>query len=371
MRIALFTDSFVPGVGGTEKVVLKLATLLSAEHSVMVVAPEYHTRFDDSALPFKVVRAPSIKLTKNDNLTFPNATKRVKRAVDEFAPQIIHAHTLSKVAGFAVDYAKKNNIPSICTVHTKYKYCIEQYTKNSFFVNLYLKSLIKVANSAREITAVCNSMVNELHSYGLSREVRVIKNGNDLHQKSVCKNKDNLKFTLAYVGRLESCKNLLFSLKCLVELKKNTSDFIFYMVGSGSYKRVLKRFIAKHGLKDNVVLTGVLEKEQINQIYDNSNLLLFTSVFDNDSLVIIEAAERCVPALVLEGTGSAERIQNDKTGFVVGANQKQVANKIYSLMQDRKLLERVGQNAIQICIPWQDILNEYLALYNQLTKDKK
>ena len=107
MRIALFTDSFLPGIGGTENVVLKLATELSKTHQVMVVAPNYHKFYDDDALPFKVVRSRSIKVSKNECWAMPGLGKRVKNALDEFKPDVLHAHTLGTMAGFANKYAKK------------------------------------------------------------------------------------------------------------------------------------------------------------------------------------------------------------------------------------------------------------------------
>ena len=109
MRIALFTDSFLPGIGGTENVVLKLATELSKEHQVMVIAPDYHKYYNDDALPFKVIRSRSLKVSKNECWAFPGLGKRVKKALDEFKPDVLHCHTLGTMAGYANSYAKKNN----------------------------------------------------------------------------------------------------------------------------------------------------------------------------------------------------------------------------------------------------------------------
>ena len=86
MRIAIFTDSFLPGTGGTEQAVKRLATALSKTDEVMVCAPDYHTNFDDSSsFPFKVARAKSIKLTSNDFWARPFYSRKFKKTLEEFA----------------------------------------------------------------------------------------------------------------------------------------------------------------------------------------------------------------------------------------------------------------------------------------------
>ena len=70
-KIAIFTDSFVPGVGGTENAVLRYATELSRDNEVIVVAPQFKKGFDDGQFPFKVIRAKSLKVTANDRWALP------------------------------------------------------------------------------------------------------------------------------------------------------------------------------------------------------------------------------------------------------------------------------------------------------------
>lgn len=52
MKIALFTDSFLPGVGGTERAVLGLANAyLKLGEEVAVFCPDFN-RHDDSEFAF-------------------------------------------------------------------------------------------------------------------------------------------------------------------------------------------------------------------------------------------------------------------------------------------------------------------------------
>ncbi len=372
LKIALLTDSFVPGIGGTENVVLRLATEFSKNNEVLVVAPDYHKKFDDNALPFKVVRSRGLKVSKNEVWAFPGLGKRVKNALDEFKPEVLHVHTLGTMAGYAIKYAKKNNLPVVCTVHTKFKYCFEHVAILPPIVKFLINRITKRANNTDIVTSVSNSMIEELNSYGLKKPVTIIRNGNDIKENLQVEKKKGDKFTLLYVGLIIDYKNLGFSLEVLKELKKINPNFLFYMVGRGAHEKKFKRYAKKLGLANNVVMTGAItDKQKLKEYYNKSDLLLFTSVFDNDSLVLIESAENQVPAIVLENTGSAERFVDGKTGFIASTDKKEFALKISKLMQDKESLERVGKSAIDICIPWKTIVDEYLEIYNQAIEMKR
>lgn len=374
MKVALFTDSFLPGVGGTENVVLKLAMELSKNHSVMVFAPDYHRPYEENLnLPFKVVRATSIAFTQNECWALPSITKKLKRALDEFKPDILHTHTIGMMAGFANSYGKKNNIPVVCTVHTKFKHCYKPILKLNVLVNILLWHVIKRANKADRVCSVSNSMIPELISYGLkNKDVTIVRNGYDLIEQQDDLKVKNEKFTILFVGLLADYKNLAFSLRALKILKERGVDFVFYVVGRGPQEQKFKELTKDLDLLDKVVFTGVItDKKKLDEFYSKSDLFLFTSIIDNDGLVLLEAAGKNTPSLVVENTGSAERFINDQTGFIVKNDEVAVADKIEELMSDREKLLTVGKNAKSVIKSWEQVTNNYLQIYLEEIEKKK
>ncbi len=366
MKIALFTDSFLPGSGGTENVVLRLATELSKQHSVMVFAPDYHRESGDAARPFAVVRAKSIKITGNDFWAMPAVTKRVKVALDSFAPDIIHTHTLGMMADYANKYGKKHGIPVVCTVHTKYKYCYEHAVKIPFIVNMVINRIAKRAINATRVTAVSNSMAKELREYGYKGDITIVKNGHDVKSITAVPSGKDHRFTLLYVGLLIDYKNLGFSFEVLKELKQRRDDFVFYVVGAGPDGDKYKKRVKKLGLQDNVVFTGrITDREKLYQIYANADLMLFTSIVDTDGLVLLEGAEAGTPALVLEGTGSAERYVDGKSAFIVKNDKAAVVEKLSFLIDNPQIVKDVAKNALNVFASWEVISGEYLGIYRE------
>ncbi len=366
MKIALFTDSFLPGVGGTENAVLNFANTLAKENEVMLFAPKYSREFDDNAYDFKIIRAKSIKITDNDFWAMPRSTKTIKKALDEFKPDILHSHTMGMMAGYANGYAKKHNIPSILTAHTKYGYCYRDALKSNLLSKIVLKHIIRRANNASRVCSCSYSMIDELKSYGGKKEVTVIKNGviRDLNQYT--KPELTGDFTFLYVGLISTFKNIEFSLRALSLVKKTRKDFKFKIIGQGPDIKKLTKKAKKLGLENNVEFIGVVrDRNLLNDYYANADLFLFPSIFDNDPLVVIESANRGTPALVLENTGASERLTDRVTGFISKPDETSFAQKILSLMNDRELIRKVGQNSDSINSSWEQATDKYINVYKE------
>lgn len=372
MKIALFTDSFVPGVGGTENAVLNYATALSKGHEVVVFAPKYSAEFCDTDKPFKIVRAKSIGVTKNDFFAMPYFTEEIKKTLCEFMPDVVHCHTVGQMTAYALKYGKKNNIPVVCTLHTKFRYCYAHDLKSKFLGEILLKFVMRRVKKADKVTAVSFDMKQEAVSYGISNQITVVKNGMNVTGEPVEKKERNGIFTFLYVGMISEFKNLGFSLQALAKVKEKGKDFRFNVVGRGSDLKKFQKLTKKLGLENEVNFVGVIkDKNLLNTYYDDADLFLFPSVFDNDSLAILEAGVRGLPSLVLENTGSSERMENGVSGFTSKNDVNSYAEKIMALIEDRQLLTSVGRRAGKLYSTWEDSVNKYVTLYEQAIEEKK
>ena len=69
LTIGLFNDSFYPMADGVIMVVDNYARLLSKRANVIVFVPSYpNNYYDDTTLPYKVVRCKSIKIPFLDSI---------------------------------------------------------------------------------------------------------------------------------------------------------------------------------------------------------------------------------------------------------------------------------------------------------------
>lgn len=382
MRIAIFTDSFFPGCGGTEKAVLGLADALTKlGNQVAVCCPRYG-KDDKDDFSFLVFRAKSIKVTKNDRYGLPGLTKSFKKNLNKFAPDIIHCQTVSPMTSFAIKYAKKHNIPVVSTIHTNFKTAFSRSIKSRFIVNLLIRDLVKKLNKSDSVTTVGYAMAEELKAYGYYGNVDIIKNGamfGKVDDVEILKppalksygleNEHNI---LLFVGHIVKFKNLQFTMDALKIISKTFPDFKMLFVGAGLDDNYFRNYAKKIGINDKVLFTGqITDKEMLHSLYSISDLFVFPSIFDTDGLVIVEAAVHKVPSITLKNTGASERITDNVSGFIEENDVNKFANRIIEILKDKKSLKEIGENAEKM-IPksWETTAKEYLGIYHNLLNKK-
>lgn len=370
LKIAIFTDSFLPGCGGTENAVHCFAKEMNKFCEVKVFAPDYHKDCSINT-DYEVVRLKSIRATENDYCIIPKLFKKTREELDDFVPDIIHVQTLGLGARIAAKYAMQKDIPIVYTVHTKYSYCYKHSLKSALLAKFVMKVLSSPLKSADRIFTVSSSMLDEIRGYGINKQVSVIKNGM-AEGLNVSEKQKNQKFTMLFVGMLIKYKNLDFSLKVLKELKNRGRDFEFRLIGEGHDRKRFEKIVKKEGLSDNVRFLGrITDRESLASHYSLADLFLFPSIFDNDPLVVCEAGLRLLPSFVIENTGASERIIDGISGFTAKNDVCAFADKIEYLMDNPEFLKIVGKNSAKLATPWKENAKAYLSAYKGMIAEKE
>ncbi len=94
---------------------------------------------------------------------------------------------------------------------------------------------------------------------------------------------------------------------------------------------------------DNVEYLGVLQREDIYKLYDNTDFLICPSRDDPMPVVIVEAASAGIPSICSSNTGSAAIIKHFKAGTVYNNNSarklaKQIVRTYYIDNKDLKIM---------------------------------
>ena len=380
LKIGLFIDSFFPNVDGVVMVVDNLAKCLSKYADVTVVAPDTSSKKDDINRPYKVVRIKSIHVpTTEYRLAMPLFSS--KKELQDF--DIIHIHSSFTIGKLGVKLAKKQNIPVIGTMHTRFDFEFKKYLKFNFLVKLGIKIIIKPYNKCDECIAVNNALVQVFKDYGLTKEAKVMYNATDmdiLKQPKKSINKLNAKYNIdedetvfLFTGRIISIKNVFFILDTLKILKDKGIKFKMFYVGTGPDEEVLKRKIKEYNMTDEVILTGrITDRELLKAFYYRAKLFLFPSLFDASSLVQIEAASQKTPTLFIEGSVTADTVTNNVNGFTALNDVNKYADRIIEILNDNKLYEKVKNGAYNdLAKKWETLAKDTYALYTKAIEDKE
>lgn len=387
LTIGLFNDSFYPFADGVIMVLDNYARRLSEYANVIVFVPAYkEMKYDDSTLPYKVVRCKSLKIpTLEYRLPITKLDRKFKKELDSYKLDIVHIHSPFTIGMIGLEYAKKHNIPCIATMHSQFKQDFQKVVKNERVANTLNKRLIKLFNSCDECWAVNSEVARIYHEeYGYKTLPRVMNNATELKPvENIKKAKEyiNKKYGIKssekvflFVGRINTLKNILFIVDSLKAIKQKQPKLKFKMlfVGSGPDEEKLKERINKCNLEKDVILCGkIMDREELAYHYNRADLFLFPSVYDASSIVQIEAASQSTPAVFLKNTATAATVTDNVNGFLSEHTVGAYSEKILEVINDEKLYNKVSQNAfIDLYKNWNDTVDEAYELYKEIINRK-
>ena len=88
---------------------------------------------------------------------------------------LFHIHSPFTIGSFAVDYAKKNNIPTVITMHSQFYQDFMRATNNKTLSKFLLKQIVKVFDKA-DYRLTMNPFTKKLlQSYGSKKHIGILK----------------------------------------------------------------------------------------------------------------------------------------------------------------------------------------------------
>lgn len=379
ITIGLFIDTFFPMIDGVTMTVDNSAKRLVKYANVIVFAPEYPgTKYDYSKLGYKVVTCKSLKLPILDySLPVPHLDKKFMDELNKTKLDIVHIHSPFSIGKVGINYAKKNNIPVIGSMHSQFKQDFLRAVKFELFANMLTKKVIKQFDRCNECWAVNNEIANIYYKdYHYKTMPRVVNNAIEMKpvddikkSKELINKKHNIlpdEKVFLFVGRINNLKNVFFianSLKILKE--KSDMKFKMLFVGSGQDEESLKKLIKNNRMENEIIMCGkVSDRDLLASYYARSDLFLFPSLYDSSSLVQIEAASQGKATLFIEGAATTGTIKKDINGFIAENNEEKYADKIIEIMNNETLYKNVCENAYKdLYINWDDKTKEIYDLY--------
>jgi glycosyltransferase involved in cell wall biosynthesis len=377
LKIAMFMDSWYPDVNGVIIVMENLIRKMLDYAEVTLVVPKTGSESDDKNYPFKIIRIDSLPLLNTGyNLGMVDLEYiKYKRIFQELDFDIIHIHSPFALGRLGIRVAKAKKIPLIAAMHTRWEFELKKYLKSNTISKICIKHLIKSYNKCNSCIALNNALVQVYKDYGYTGKLTIIHNGTDLEIVSNKKkaldhinemfnlNKDDKVFL--FVGRINSVKNIFFTLDVLKELKERNFDYKMIYVGDGPDFDKLKKKIKEYKMQDRVIMAGkIMDRELLKEIYYRASLFIFPSLFDSSSLVQIEAASQETPTIFVEGSVTSDTVENNINGFKEKEDVIAFADRIENIIKDQKLYQDVQQGAKRdLARPWTEIAKETYNYY--------
>jgi glycosyltransferase involved in cell wall biosynthesis len=101
--------------------------------------------------------------------------------------------------------------------------------------------------------------------------------------------------------------------------------------------------IERYGLDQRVVLTGLLQAEEVTAAYQDADLFVLPCRTDTFPMTIIEACRQGLPMVITEGCEIAYLVK-DRVADVVPFDKAAIAAAMQSLLTERDKYERYRAN---------------------------
>lgn len=342
MRIALFTETFLPKVDG---IVTRLKH--TVEHlqrlgdEVMVFCPDGGLT-EYMGAQIHGVAGMAFPLYPELKLALPRPS--IGEALEKFQPDIIHIVNPAVLGLAGLFYAKTLDIPLMASYHTHLPKYLEHYGLGMLEGMMW--ELIKaVHNQARVNLVTSTAMQEELVAHGVER-VRVWQRGVDtelfrpeLTSRSM---RDRLSKghpdapLLLYIGRLSAEKEV-DRIKPVLEA---IPDARLALVGDGPYREELK----KHFDGTHTHFVGYLAGEELAAAYASADAFIFPSRTETLGLVLLEAMAAGCPVVAANAGGIPDIVTNGENGYMFDPRDENGAivatQRLFDRGAERELMRR-------------------------------
>lgn len=149
------------------------------------------------------------------------------------------------------------------------------------------------------------------------------------------------------IGRLELVKDFYTLILVFSILIKKYPKLVLKIIGEGSQRDKLEELVRNCNLQNNVVFTGKLAENQINEELLKSDIFVLTSKSESFSLVLCEAMNFGVPCVAFDvDVGPREIIDDGINGFIISdRNVELMIKKIEELLNDTLKRKKMGKSA--------------------------
>jgi glycosyltransferase involved in cell wall biosynthesis len=415
MKILILSDDFPPKAGGGAGIVAAdvavefarqgnevrvLTTVRSAEDAgehvyegipVRALRSSYHERFR------------AYRSLRNGALL-----PHVKKMLDEFNPDAVHAHNVHYHLSYAsLKLAKLSGSKVVLTVHDgmlfhygKFSEYIDpawrgplptpDYRLSPFavlktykrrynpFRNLIIRQYLRYCD---DVCAVSGRLREALEANGI-KGVRVVHNGIDLSLWKPRAEPDALKLfrekyglggkkIVLFAGRLSEAKGGAVTVQALKEVVSKVPQAALLVVGKkDEYAGRMESMAAKLGIEGSMIFTGWIDGAVLRAAYESSDVVVFPSVyFDAFGLVNLEGMAMEKPVVATCFGGAPEIVEDGATGTIVNPyDSASYSAAIAGLLLDPEkaaIFGKAGRERVERLFTLSRQAESYLALFRR------
>lgn len=385
INVGVFSDVYYPMIDGVVKVMESHVKHLKDRVNFYLIVPGAPKDYEEKSIgEKKIIRTKSVKIFFLDYvMPVPKFDCKLKPQLKDIDLDLVIIHSPFGIGRFGIRWARKNNIPSIIYGHSQLKQDFKRAAKLHSITWLLTRRAIRMYNRASMVVPVGEGVKKVyIKDYKLKNRTTVIQNATDLELLdndqliNEIKEKHGVKdgeYVFSFVGRINKLKGIYLIADALKIAKDHGVKFKMFFIGDGLDLPKLQSHCKKIGIEDEMVFVGsISNRTEMAAYYQSSDLFLFPSMYDTNSLVQKEAASQKTPSLFVNGSITSYGLQEGVHGFFADNNPESFAKKIIELTKDPKTLKDIRPIIYEHAYwTWDDSANKLYDLMIELINENK
>ena len=379
-NLCIVTHTFLPHVGGIEKVVYEQGKRLLKEYNINVLTSKLYKNRNYSISGINVQCYNSFNIGFRLGIPYPipnfNSYRTFAEAIKFSDLTHVHGHPyLSSL--IAARLAKKYSKPLVVTQHNTF---IQYNNFWNFFEGLndltVGKQILKLAD---KIIVVSNATRKYVLSLGADYEkIVVLHNGVDTHRfRPLDKSKEKIRKKLDIsrnskvaltVRRLVYKNGIDTLLKSAKSVVKKNSNIVFLIIGKGPDLSGTKKRIQQLELEKNIKLLGFISDKELPAYYNAADFFILPSKSGEGLPLVSLEAMACGLPIIATDVGGIKEIIEDKYGIIVPPDDPDSMEKAILDFSQRKLtiVKKDLRSLTELKHSWDKNVQKLTKIYEEL-----
>ena len=283
----------------------------------------------------------------------------LKNILQDFQPDVIHAHTLGFDSEIGAWLKRKLGCPLVVTTHGSDAAVPLQQGR--------AQQLRAECDAADRIIAVSSALKDKVCTCGTTTQVDAIVNG--FVPRQIPDGLSRQPLRMIQVCNLIALKRVDVTIRAFAALQKQYADMELVIVGQGPERAALEALCQALNVADRVRFLGQLPNETVFGELCQSTYFVMVSKPEGFGIVYLEAMAAGCITVGTEGEGIADVICSGENGFLLPADDPDaIAQVIRQCISDPEKAKTIAQRGQQdaLGLTWQKNADQYLALFKTL-----
>ncbi|RMG81420.1 MAG: glycosyltransferase family 1 protein [Chloroflexi bacterium] len=373
MRVALFTETFLPKVDGIVTVVcLLLDHLAKRGVESVIVAPRIGdiTHYNET----EVITVPSFTVPLYPELKTGPPSPFTYSRLKAFQPDVVHLIHPAFIGTFGLLMAKRLGVPTLASFHLDIARITQHFNIGPLslgFLQPITNFYTRVVFNAADYTLAPSKLIQrDMLDIGIQK-VGLWRRGVDAgkfhprhasaEMRAALSDGHPDETLLLYVGRLSNEKQI-DHIKPVLEAVPNTRLAI---VGDGPAREDLEAYFDGTPTK----FMGYLKGEALYSAYASADIFVFPSAMETFGLVVTEAMAAGLPVVASRVGGIPDVVQEGVTGYTFESGDiDALIDGVRRIATSRARIKQMGQaaRAFAETQSWPAMMDEVIDLYAEL-----